>query len=770
MITYAQTSCTLSTITDVTAVYTYYYLASSVITSNMAPKDNINPPDETHDPGERTVTVIYQGENYVWYDIDPTLDIAGGQAVGQLYYIECVKFSDGSYDWGPLMTSSTYAAAKAAYNLSSQALAAATSASSAVALLGGHFVYKSSTSTSQKTPPSANVIEVDDSDPTKWKHNVHIGSNGIRLRYNEIPLADLSMGESTSGSSTTYDPHLMFYAPKISSTTHAPIDGDKAMELTTNGISFYQIGTNGVAASLTNGGLNIQEGTIQLGNIAFDQSGNVSGAGMYVNNNGELYIGDAEHYINLKNTGTSEAPDWKISLISDEIYFGNNQKVFNLLEDGLTGLSNQINGQQVYAYSTQPTSTRQVVYEGQTEYVTIIEELIPLTTVLSTGATAYQRSFQLGFKDSGSTSITSYNDTLANFLENYNPASSTALTTILTDDETDEIIAYPIYTYDVMEYRQSTDTEVDEDKTYYTRSGDESNYTYTKVNTPTGNPSTMQYYELGIPWVCTEDYIVYGENYTPYCYTYQAYIKPKIIDGNTIINDSCEIVGSIDSDGYTQLFLAEQYVAAQETSIPTPKPAYYIYDQTDNTYTIIEDEDIPDNANPNALGWYKDNPDVAMFTNFTTETTDNIVYLEQTLVDYFNSSTQNLNDDNTVNFTVLNEHSAISQEKNEPYLTKNLIEMPDIINVTKTDASISYLSSLRIYMDSAKLSLQHGTEDIAYIVEETGNYNEAFDDYEDALNLKNLNIHNQIYFGNLIIQNDEGGLTIRRGGSDGSQT
>ena len=310
MTTYAQTSCTLSTITDVTAVYTYYYLASSVITSNMAPKDNINPPDEdpTHDPGERTVTVTYQGEDYVWRDIDPTLDIAGGQAVGQLYYIECVKFSDGSYDWGPLMTSSTYAAAKAAYNLSSQALAAATSASSAVALLGGHFVYKSSTSASQKTPPSANVIEVDDSDPTKWKHNVHIGSNGIRLRYNEIPLVDLSMGESTSGGSTTYDPHLMFYAPKISSTTHAPIDGDKAMELTTSGISFYQIGTNGVAASLTNGGLNIQKGTIQLGS----QDSIIPTStkqGFYVDNNGQLFIGNNSQYIRFYDTNNDTAPD-----------------------------------------------------------------------------------------------------------------------------------------------------------------------------------------------------------------------------------------------------------------------------------------------------------------------------------------------------------------------------------------------------------------------------------------------------------------------------
>ena len=45
-------------------------------------------------------------------------------------------------------------------------------------------------------------------------------------------------------------------------------------------------------------------------------------------------------------------------------------------------------------------------------------------------------------------------------------------------------------------YKASTDTSVVSGKTYYTRSGTSPNYTYTAVTSPTGNPSTSNYYEV----------------------------------------------------------------------------------------------------------------------------------------------------------------------------------------------------------------------------------------------------------------------------------
>lgn len=240
MAIHAQTSCTLSTITDVEAVYTYYYLSDSTITVDEAPKDGVNA------PGAQTITVISDGESYIWQLTEPELDIEDDviqTAVGKLYYIECVKFSNGTYDWGPLMTSSTYAAAKAAYNLSYQAIGQAQSANRATALLGGHFIYNSEWQTSN-TPHSANVVQTVTSngidvsdDPTKWEYNTHIGANGIRLRYNEIILSEWKTNS------------LIFYIPT---------SGKKGLEITSNEIDIFgENETKGL--SMQSGGLVIYD-------------------------------------------------------------------------------------------------------------------------------------------------------------------------------------------------------------------------------------------------------------------------------------------------------------------------------------------------------------------------------------------------------------------------------------------------------------------------------------------------------------------------------
>lgn len=255
MAIHAQTSCTLSTITDVEAVYTYYYLSDSTITVDEAPKDGVNA------PGAQTITVISDGESYVWQLTEPELDIEDDiiqSAVGKLYYIECVKFSNGTYDWGPLMTSSTYAAAKAAYNLSYQAIQQAQAANEATALLGGHFIYNSTWQTSN-TPHSANVVQtvVDNGidvsdDPTKWEYNTHIGANGIRLRYNETVLSEWKTNS------------LTFFKPN---TTYP------ALNLTGNAITFYNPTSNNAQLII---GAN---GTLQSGNYSYTSGSIFSNAG-----------------------------------------------------------------------------------------------------------------------------------------------------------------------------------------------------------------------------------------------------------------------------------------------------------------------------------------------------------------------------------------------------------------------------------------------------------------------------------------------------------
>lgn len=48
-------------------------------------------------------------------------------------------------------------------------------------------------------------------------------------------------------------------------------------------------------------------------------------------------------------------------------------------------------------------------------------------------------------------------------------------------------------------YAASEDTSVDPDKTYYLRTGTSGSYVYTKVTSPTGNPTTNSYYEMQAP-------------------------------------------------------------------------------------------------------------------------------------------------------------------------------------------------------------------------------------------------------------------------------
>ena len=72
---------------------------------------------------------------------------------------------------------------------------------------------------------------------------------------------------------------------------------------------------------------------------------------------------------------------------------------------------------------------------------------------------------------------------------------------------------YPVIN-EVVTYKASTDTTVDSSKTYYTRSGSgttESPYVYTKVASPTGNPSTSSYYEVNTDVQVYHTY-VFGEN------------------------------------------------------------------------------------------------------------------------------------------------------------------------------------------------------------------------------------------------------------------
>lgn len=119
-------------------------------------------------------------------------------------------------------------------------------------MLAGHFVYNSS-NLGDSTPPGANVIQtafVNNTDvtslPAQWESNVHIGANGIQLRYNEIVLSEWVAKKNTKNG-VNIDPNFTFYYPKEEQTSGSggesllvPAQGLSALKLSAGGMSLYR--------------------------------------------------------------------------------------------------------------------------------------------------------------------------------------------------------------------------------------------------------------------------------------------------------------------------------------------------------------------------------------------------------------------------------------------------------------------------------------------------------------------------------------------------
>ena len=156
---------------------------------------------------------------------------------------------------------------------STQALSQSTSAQETVVqinnLLGGHF--SSGSALTQLTPGGAWIIEqvkeggVDLwSVPSKWHHNVTIGSNGINLRYNEAVMAQLAANQNNNTALTFYQPPII----NEGTTTQ----GKKTLELSNSALIFYNP-SDGItpAATLNASGLKIVDGSISLGTTGSDR-------------------------------------------------------------------------------------------------------------------------------------------------------------------------------------------------------------------------------------------------------------------------------------------------------------------------------------------------------------------------------------------------------------------------------------------------------------------------------------------------------------------
>ena len=193
-----------------------------------------------------------------WTSISPTY-VSGGS-----YYtcIETTLNNDGVTEliWSEPVLNQGLTVANANASLAiSQADAVNTQ-------LGGHFIYKG-VQVSQ-TPAGAGVIQLTKNqqdqdvtgDPNQWGYNTWIGSNGIKLRLNQI---DLSFWSNTG---------LTFYNPSMNS------PNNKGIELNINGLSLYKPLAPGeqnqlTAAQLTANGLNFYGTSVSTPDVTLNADG-----------------------------------------------------------------------------------------------------------------------------------------------------------------------------------------------------------------------------------------------------------------------------------------------------------------------------------------------------------------------------------------------------------------------------------------------------------------------------------------------------------------
>ena len=430
--------------------------------------NSTNPSQIYWNSGQPSQTIYSDTNPNHWTSMVPTY-ITNGT------YYTCIEtsLSNGTKVWSaPVINQAlTNANSNAA-----EALAQASAAQITTALLGGHFIYNSDWTTS-KTPHSANVVQTIKvgstdvtQDPTQWGHNVHIGSNGIKLRYNEIDR------------SVWTEDKLIFYEPKMVNNNYT--QGNKALEIGADGLKLFKHYTNienspSVAATLTTEGLAITDGFINLNDGKF-----------IVNSDGQANMQDI--LIKGEITGQMIADSIAVTDYGSNVIKGSTTefKSYELSTD------TQVNSNKTYY--TRSTSTNSYVYTRVS------------TPSGDPSAKGYYEDVVYMAKD---LYISPYNsDPIQRIEAGIEITQDGIYFTQKYSDLPNSKIIIGLIAGAGDAKRPSTDISVNSQKTYYTRKSSGDSYIYTEVSNPSPsvNPSTEGYYET-IP--LSEEFII--ENLKP---------------------------------------------------------------------------------------------------------------------------------------------------------------------------------------------------------------------------------------------------------------
>lgn len=233
--------------------------------TNPSYSDPVRLTGEEGNPAKEIIAVETQygtSANWNTQPVNWTADVPTYDENNPKYWIRTrLKYEDNTYsDWVSSKDNGLTDAMAIANEALAQSEEALQTAIQVDTLLGGHFIYGGALP--QTTPAGARVVEQIEEgttdvsgNPSKWHHNVTIGSNGIQLRYNEAVMAQIAANQSGS------DTALKFYQPPTVS-GNTTTQGALTMELSGNALKFYNP-TTGNAQMIV--GAN---GTLQSGNYS----------------------------------------------------------------------------------------------------------------------------------------------------------------------------------------------------------------------------------------------------------------------------------------------------------------------------------------------------------------------------------------------------------------------------------------------------------------------------------------------------------------------
>lgn len=339
-----------------------------------------------------------------------------------------------------------------------------------------------------------NNADVTESNSSTYGFNTWLNQEALRLRYNAINLTALS----TSG--------LSLYYPIVSN--NVITNSGLGAQLTSTGLRFYKPTTSGTTGAntvtLNSNGLEISEGTIRIDSfgsangyvylsthneshivngINKDDWRLVLGDTFAVNKDGymtasEGLIGGDDYYIRLEKETTTRQSSLeiclnKLNLRLDDIY--GRENIVNVLDivSQQVDFINLWTGTQTWKYTTGGNTYTVYPYsdeEGQITYYYDTYEFNETQSYMRTSDTEVEEGKEY------------YQYTNSSYVLVSNPTGN----------------PYSQGYYELMRgvYLLSSDTSVNTNKNYYTRSGSSPNYVYTYVETPGGNPSTKPYYEF----------------------------------------------------------------------------------------------------------------------------------------------------------------------------------------------------------------------------------------------------------------------------------